>query len=156
MTPRRFDEREGLSRGKAGRRLLGVVVLAAAAAMSGLAAAEDFSGRAILSDQSFTTGDVSSRVFDQLYEMRFGRQVTDPFTYLLFFRGEQSNGHSTVADQTSDLRFTQLEPHAEATYTLPTIQLLGRWDLVDSKSKISGSPDDRRRLERLFGTFSFV
>ena len=156
MTPRRSDEREGLSRGKAGRRLLGVVILAAAGAMSGLAAAEDFSGRAILSDQSFTTGDVSSRVFDQLYEMRFGRQVTDPFTYLLFFRGEQSNGHSTVADQTSDLRFTQLEPHAEATYTLPTIQLLGRWDLVDSKSKISGSPDDRRRLERLFGTFSFV
>jgi len=40
--------------------------------------------------------------------------------------------------------------------TLPTINLLGRWDLVDSHSEVSGSPDDRRRLEHLFGTFAFV
>ncbi|HET9794231.1 MAG TPA: discoidin domain-containing protein, partial [Thermoanaerobaculia bacterium] len=122
---------------------------------SGRGGAEDFSGRAILSDQTYSSGDIGTDVFDQIYELRFGRRVSDPFTYLLFFRGEQSNGHSTVADETSTLRFTQLEPHAEATYTLPTIQLFGRWDLVDSRSKISGSPDDRRQLEHIFSTFSF-
>ncbi|HET7453839.1 MAG TPA: discoidin domain-containing protein [Thermoanaerobaculia bacterium] len=119
-------------------------------------AAEDFSGRAILSDQSFSSGDVENRFFDQLYELRFDRRVSDPFSYLAFFRGERSDGHSTVADETSALRFTQLEPHAEASYTLPTIHLFGRWDLVDSHSQITGAPDDRRRLEHLYGTFAFL
>jgi len=133
----------------------------ASIAMTVRAGADDFTGRVILSEQDFSSGDVSNRFFDQLYELRFARQVTDPFAYLLFFRGEQSNGHSTVLDDanvshTNALRFTQLEPHAEATYTLPTINLLGRWDLVDSHSEVSGSPDDRRRLEHLFGTFAFV
>jgi hypothetical protein len=155
MTPRHSGEREGLSRRKAATRILGIVLLVGFA-MTPRLRAEDFTGRVILSDQLFSSGDVENRFFDQLYEFRFGRQVTDPFSYLLFFRGEQSNGHSTVADETSALRFTQLEPHAEATYTLPTIHLLGRWDLVDSHSQVSGSPDDRRRLEHFYGSFAFV
>jgi hypothetical protein len=153
MTPWRPDER-GISRRRAKRRLAGCA-LAAGLAVISPAAADDFSGRAILSEQEFSSGDIDTSVFDQLYELRFGRQISDPFNYLLFFRGEQSNGNSTVADHTSALRFTQLEPHAEATYTLPTIQLFGRWDLVDSRSKISGSPEDRRKLEHVFATFAF-
>lgn len=159
MTPRRSGERERLSRKNAGGRFF--AALLAGLAMTASARAEDFTGRVILSDQSFSSGDVDSRFFDQLYELRFGRQVTDPLNYLLFFRGEQSNGRSTIPDETGALhtgtfRFTQLEPHAEATYTLPTIHLLGRWDLVDSRSHVSGSPDDRRKLEHFYGTFAFV
>ena len=151
MTRRRPGERKG-----GARCLLGAAFLAGWAAMIGVAAAEDLSGRAILSQQNFTTGDLSTRVFDQLYELRFARRVIDPFAYLVFFRGEQSDGHSTIAGDTRSLRFRQIEPHAEATYTFPTIQLLGRYDLVDSDSRIGGQPSDRRRLEDVFGTFSFV
>ncbi len=140
----------------AGRRLLGAALLAGLVSMSARAGAEDFSGRAIVSEQDFSSGDISTRAFDQLYELRFERRVIDPFSYLLFFRGEQADGHSTIGSDTSSLRFRQLEPHAEATYTLPTIQLLGRYDLVDSNSRIGGQPDDRRRLESLFGMFSFL
>ena len=124
--------------------------------MSSPAFAQDFSGRAILSDQSFSTRDLSTNEFDQLYELRFGRQVTEPFSYLLFFRGEESDGHSTIGSDTSSLRFRQLEPHGEATYTLPKLQLFGRYDLIDTTSRVDGEEEDRRRLENLFGSFSFV
>jgi hypothetical protein len=155
MTAGRSGEREGLSRRRAAHRLFGLA-LAAGLAMIGRADAEDFTGRAILSDQIFSSGDLENHFFDQLYELRFTRQVTDPFSYLLFLRGERSDGHSTVAGETNALRFTQLEPHAEATYTLPTILLLGRWDMVDSHSQITGAPDDRRRLDHFYGTFAFT
>jgi len=150
MTRRRPDERNGNTRKTArclGAALMGLVAMSANA--------QGLSGRVILSDQNYSTDDLSSRLFDQLYEMRFARSVSDRISYLLFFRGEESDGHSKVGTESSSARFLQLEPHAEATYTLPTIQLLGRYDLIATSSKIDGGAEDRRRLENLFGSFSF-
>jgi hypothetical protein len=160
MTARISGEREDVPRASTARRLLGLVALAGLV-VTAPARAEDFAGRVILSDQSFSSGDLENRFFDQLYELRFGRQVTDPFAYLLFFRGERSDGHSTTPDASGALekgafRFTQLEPHAEASYTLPTIQLFGRWDRVESQTDTSGAPEDRRGLEHAYGMFSFL
>src|ERR1043165_7664142 len=100
MTRRRSGEREGLSRWKAARRIIGICTLAGIG-MIASTRAEDLTGRVILSEQSFSSDGIENQFFDQLYELRFTRQVTDPFTYLLFFRGEQANGHSTVEGETN-------------------------------------------------------
>lgn len=152
MTRRRPGERIGNTRGTA--RIAAIVLFAGLQAMNAKAQ-QDLTGRAILSDQNYTSGDLATSAFDQLYELRFRRQVTEPLSYLLFFRAEQSTGHSTIASDSTSLRFLQLEPHAEASYVLPKLQLLGRYDLIDTRSRVDGNPEDKRRLESLFGSFGF-
>ncbi|HEY7509835.1 MAG TPA: hypothetical protein VIG50_06250, partial [Vicinamibacteria bacterium] len=72
-----------------------VVTLAGAAALAAApAAADDLTGRALVSYQGFDDGRLLTDGFHQLYDLRFERALTDPFRIRLSLRAERNDGGS--------------------------------------------------------------
>jgi hypothetical protein len=133
----------------------GAVALAALAAALGAAAgAEDLTGRAILSYQTFDNGGLRSDGVHQLYDLRFERAVTDPIRLRLSLRAERDNGGSDFGLGRQASSFSQLQPGGELFYGLPRLQVQLNYDriLLDAAEGpvVSSDRSVERKLGRLF------
>jgi hypothetical protein len=137
-------------------RVLLPAIAAAWLASSAVPAQQDLRGDAILSYQLFGSDQLSSSGLHQIYDLNWQRNITDPMRLRLSFRGEGNNGSTDLGLFTTKTNFWQLQPGAALTYTLPTFQLHGTYDLYDTRSSINTGPTDLNKLQRITGGFSWM
>ena len=129
-----------------------ILGFAAAAAASGQ---QIVYGRAIWSYQTFGTDDLSARGFHQIYDVDYQRNVADPLNLRLSFRGDGSEGNQEFSTFQTKNSIWQLRPLAELSYFLPTFHLLGRYELLDTKSTFD-ELEFRRKTERIYTTVGWT
>ena len=116
------------------------------------AGAGDLSGRAILSYQTYDSPAYLSDDFNQLYELRLERQITQPFRLRLSLRAEDSRGNTDFTEGPARHRSTQLQPGAELLYSIPKFETQLLYDRIGSSSGLDQPASDRtltRQLGRL-------
>ncbi|HVO09257.1 MAG TPA: hypothetical protein VMX54_00775 [Vicinamibacteria bacterium] len=119
------------------------------------AAAGDLSGRAILSYQTYDAPEYDSDGFNQLYELRLERQITQPFRLRLSVRAEDARGDTDFGRGPVQLRSTQLQPGAELLYSVPKFEGQLLYDRIGYNSGPGVPASDRtltRQLARLLWT----
>ncbi len=112
-------------------------------------------GRAIFSYQVFGTEDLSSRGFHQIYDVDYQRNVTDPLRLRLSFRGEGNEGSQEFSTFQTSNSVWQLRPLGELTYSLPRLNLLARYELLDTKASFDEA-ESRRKTERIYTTLGWT
>jgi hypothetical protein len=138
-------------------RVLVSAALAGASLVRGNAAAQqDLRGDAIISYQLFGSDQLDSKGLHQIYDVNYQRNLTDPLRLRLSFRGEGNNGSTEIGLATTKLKFWQLQPGGEVSYTLPTIQLHGTYDLYDRRASVDDQQEDRNKLQRITGGISWT
>jgi hypothetical protein len=136
------------------RRLV-VTLVGAAALGTAAAAADDLTGRALVSYQGFDDGRLVSDGVHQLYDLRFERALTDPFRIRLSVRAERNDGGSDFGLGRETRSLSQLQPGGEIQYALPRLQARLTYDLVRLDSAVGPRGTADRRLERKTGLLTW-
>lgn len=132
------------------------ISLGALALLAAPCAADDLSGRAILSWQTLESDVLTSSGLRQTYDARLERALTDAFRFRLSFRGEGSDGTSALdgADE-RETRFRQYQPGAEINWSFSTFQVQANYD--DFRTDTSaGDLSDERRQRRIVGRLTWA
>jgi hypothetical protein len=131
------------------------VSLAVLSALALPAPADDLTGRAILSYQTFDNGGLYSDGLHQLYDLRLERALTDPIRLRLSVRAERDNGGSDFGVGRQPRSFSELQPGGELLYALPRLQLQLNYDLIQLDSTAGEVVSADRSLERKVGRLSW-
>jgi hypothetical protein len=115
---------------------------------SSRAIAQDFTGRAILSYQLFSDDAIDSNAFLQTYDADFHRDLSDNMRLRLSFRAQGNNRRTEFPLFEQKTNYWRLQPSGEFDYLLPRLQVIGRYDLYETTSKIA-ELDWRQRNQRI-------
>ncbi len=117
---------------------------------------QDLTGRAILGYTFFGDPSFSTDGFNQLYEVGYQRQVSEPLRFRLFFRGLGNRGMQDFAGSQTQSSYWQLQPLAEVYYILPFFSIVGRYDYSTELSHYGDQPQSTRMDQRAFETLNWA
>jgi hypothetical protein len=137
-------------------RILAIALLLGVGGATARAQQHDLGADAILSYRFFGTEGSSSNGFNQIYDVSYQRQLSDPLHIRLFFRGEGNNANQTFSLVESQSSFWQLQPFVEVDYTLPQIQFIGRYEAVGINSHFSDNVGRKQYVQRGWQTLNWL
>jgi hypothetical protein len=124
-----------------------LAALAAAGTAEVAEAQQDLTARAILSYRLFQTDEARSTGFFETFDLKLDRAISDAMRLRLSLRGEGDQGSAENGPVQSSSSYRQLQPGARFEYLLPKVQVVGSYDLYDTKSS-TGDVSGTRKLQR--------
>lgn len=140
---------------RGGVRILAIAILLGVSA-SVARAQQDLGADAILSYRFFSTDGTSANGFNQIYDVSYQRQLSDPLRIQLFFRGEGNNATQTMSLTESKSSFWRLQPFVEVDYNLPQLQFVGRYESVGINSHFSDAVGRNQYTQRGMETLNWL